>query len=461
MRLPLNIENNESLAHALVSATLGSAGVHIAGMAVTFLVGVQLARYLGAEGYGVFGIVMAVVALLAVVAQVGLPQLLTRELASHAVPATDAQGSAHVKGALVWFATIVAGASAVIVALGWLGMRLWPSAAGGAFAAALFWGLVNVPLLALLNLGVAAVRGYHRVIAAQFYGSLLRPMLFAMFLLVAAGTAAVNPANAIAVQAFAGLVALLVCAFHVWRITPLRVREAVPKHRMGFWIGSAAPLTGTEILRVLEGHYAVLLLSTLAALDEVGSFRVAVAVGGFVGLPSTLVNVVVMPYIASLHSAGDHLRLQSVAAGGALMMFASTLSITVGIYLFGEPLLTAVFGTEFSAAWAPLALMGIAYTINGYFGSAATMLNMCGQERTVVLAHCVGLSIGVVITVALYGALGVTAAAVAMIGTEAAKGAWMARVAYRRLSVDVTILGSGRLFSALRPSVPRAGSGRR
>src|SRR3954451_21338917 len=81
-RLPWNLGDRRSLARRLAEATLGSACVRMAGMLVTLLVGVQLARRIGPEGYGIYGTVMAIVALLVVPAQLGLPQLLTRELSA-------------------------------------------------------------------------------------------------------------------------------------------------------------------------------------------------------------------------------------------------------------------------------------------------------------------------------------------------------------------------------------------
>jgi hypothetical protein len=89
-QLPFNLGNGESLGRKLIGATVGSAGVRLAGMAVTFLVGVQLARYLGPAGYGIYGSVMAVVTLLAVAARNLRPQKRARSEHS-AAPARRAE----------------------------------------------------------------------------------------------------------------------------------------------------------------------------------------------------------------------------------------------------------------------------------------------------------------------------------------------------------------------------------
>src|SRR5690606_41939833 len=86
------------LGPVLVKAVTGSAGLRIAGMGFGFLVGVQLARGLGAEGYGTYGVAMSIIALLTVPTEFGLPQLLTREVASAQVR----QDWARMRGILRW-----------------------------------------------------------------------------------------------------------------------------------------------------------------------------------------------------------------------------------------------------------------------------------------------------------------------------------------------------------------------
>ncbi|MFV0279919.1 MAG: hypothetical protein ACK5JM_04050, partial [Rhodoblastus sp.] len=55
-----------SLRAQIIGALIGGAGVRLAGVAVTFLVGIQLARHLGPAEYGVYGTVIAVTSIAAV-----------------------------------------------------------------------------------------------------------------------------------------------------------------------------------------------------------------------------------------------------------------------------------------------------------------------------------------------------------------------------------------------------------
>ena len=433
-RIPFNLKDRDSLAGKLVKATLGSAGVRIVGMALTFLVGVQLARYLGPAGYGVYGTVMAIVTLLLVPAQLGLPQLIARDIPAALVE----RDFAKVKGTLIWFTLAVLIASIAIVAVGIAGSVLTSGKQGPSLGSAYYWGLAAVPLIALSNLGAGALRGFHHIVGAQYYEALVRPATLACLLfLVSRHSGGVSPAAALALQALATLVALAHCIWHVLGVCRAGgLRHAGAATRPSSWLKSAVPMTGTEMMRALEGQYPILIIGLLASIVDVGLFRVALSAAGFFGLPASLINVVVMSYVATLHAEGDRARLQLLATGSAVVMLACTLALTAVIYFFGAELIALFFGEAFRSAWPVLVALGIAYTVNAFFGSAATILNMTGQERVVATAYVAGLVVGIALTLALLGPLGIAGAGVAAIASELVKGGIMWFSAIQRLDVD-------------------------
>lgn len=451
MRLPLNLGDRSSLARQLVAATLGSATVRIVGMAMTFLIGVQLSRYLGPGGYGVYGTVMAVVALLLMPAQLGLPQIMTRD-----IPAAMAERDfTKVKGALIWFTLFVLLASSVLVTLGIVGFRLLCGEQSALPYAAYYWGLAAVPLFALSSLAAGVLRGFHRVVSAQFYDALFRPATFAcLIFLIGSQTGGLSPASALALQVISISIALALSIWQILVCMTAEVRNASVVKRPSGWLTSAGPITGTEIIRALDGQYAVLLLGILATIEDVGLFRVALSAAVLFGLPSTLINLVVMPYVAQLNASSDQPRLQLLATSSALAMLAGTLSMTAVIYLFGAPLIAFVFGEAFRSAWPVLVALAIAYSINAFFGSSAIILNMSGQERMVTIAYLCGLATGIALSCVLIGPLGIVGCGVALMGSEFVKGAILWRTAFRRMDIDIAATSVIRLRESLRGSTP-------
>ena len=111
-------------------------------------------------------------------------------------------------------------------------------------------------------------------------------------------------------------------------------------------------------------------------------------------------------------------------------------TITFAIALFGEPLLALVFGDAYRPAFWPLVLIGLAFSVNGFFGSTTTLLNMCGNERAVTLAYATGLGFGAALTMLLVGKFGILSAGLGTIASEIVKGSIMWTVAVRSMTID-------------------------
>jgi O-antigen/teichoic acid export membrane protein len=236
-------------------------------------------------------------------------------------------------------------------------------------------------------------------------------------------------------QAGTGALVVAACAFHVYRVLPSDLKNVSSGPFERRLIASAPPMAGTETLRVLDGQYAIVLLSLLAPFGDVGLFRVALSLAGFVGLPSTLVSLVVMSYIAELHRAGDRARLQKIARASAIVCFSSTLIMTLGLYLFGETIIMILFGPEYAGAWLPLVLISFAFTIHGFFGSQATILNMAGEERAVLSAFVLSTVIGIAVTVLLFPVVGFYSAAIAAVLSYSAQSIFLHTRARQRLGL--------------------------
>lgn len=112
----------DGLGALLIKASIGSAGLRVTSMLLSFLVGVLLARNLGPSGYGIYALVMAIIALLTVPTEFGLPSLVTREVAV----ARAEKDWGRIRGVLSWANTVVAilSLSLLGVTAGWVSINL-------------------------------------------------------------------------------------------------------------------------------------------------------------------------------------------------------------------------------------------------------------------------------------------------------------------------------------------------
>lgn len=426
----------------LIKAVIGSAGLRIAGMFFGFLVGVQLARGLGVEGYGIYGLAMSIIALLTVPTEFGLPQLLTREVAAMQV----AKDWGRLRGILKWSSKTVLLTSAAIA----IAVMVWLAAAerdlNSPLAMTLIVGLFMVPLVALGGLRGATLRGLQHIVKGQLPDTLVRPASFSLLLFVVPLlTVPLNPALAMALGWVSAAFAFGVAAAMLRKNLPPEIHDAIPHIQSRAWWSSTLPMALTEGMRVLQGHLVILLLGGMATVAMVGIFRVASSVALLVAVPATLLNVVGAPIIARLHAQGDRARSQRFLSWVALGMVGGTLLLTLPFIVAGVPLLSIAFGVEFGDANSPLLVLCGSAVINGFFGANATLLNMTGHQARVTRASGLSVALLLLVSPPLINSLGVNGAAIA---TALAMLAWnilMWRDARRLLAMDTSLL---RLFKS-------------
>lgn len=421
----------------LIKASIGSAGLRITGMFFGFLVGVQLARGLGVEGYGIYGLAMSIIALLTVPTEFGLPQLLTREVAAAQVN----KDWGRLSGILKWSSSTVLLISTAIM----IAVATWLLATGreldSQLEMTLLAGLVMVPIVALGNLRSAALRGLQHIVKGQLPDTLIRPASYSLLIFLAPILAfPLQPALAMALGAVSAASSLALADIMLRRHLPLEIHKAQPRMQSRAWWSSALPMALTEGMRVLQGHLAILLLGLMTTVAMVGIFRVATSVVLLVTVPVTLLNVVTAPIIARLHAQGDHAKSQRLLSWIALAMVSGTLALTLPFIVAGGPLLSFVFGEEFVNANVVLLVLCGSAVINGFFGANAALLNMSGHQSRVTRASMVSLAIIALTEPPMISIQGAIGAAVATGFSMLTWNILMWRDAKRLLSLDTSLL---------------------
>ena len=396
----------------LIRSLAGSGAVQIAGMAVTFLVGVQLARGLGLEGYGYYGIAMAVVSLASVPGEYGVPRLVVREVAT----ATADDDRPRLFGVLRW-----ADRTGLLIGLG-LAVAVAFAAfmiagPGDAAVTAILWGAPIIPLVALARNRGAALQGLQHVVRGQVPFALVRPLafallLFAMFLALPGAGAR----HAMALNGLTAAIALLVG--HMWLKRRLPARQAAVAASRGNWLKSALSMALADGMRVTQLQLVILLLGVLASASATGLLRVAVSILVAIGLPIAIMNSIVAPVMARLFAEGDRRRLQQMCTHSARWMTVGVVVLTLPFVLWGRPLIGFVFGAEFSPAAVPLLILAGGQIVTACLGLGASLLSMTGHEHRVTRAMAWALLVNVALILALVPLWGAVGGAVAFVGAS-------------------------------------------
>lgn len=149
------ILKDQGLRGQLLRGGIGSIVVNVASTLLAVLVTVVLARALGPEQYGVYAYIFALVSLIAILAQFGLPNLVVRETAK--AQAREQWGL--MRGLWRWTSVTAGLIATVIAALAGIIAWIFADRFNALQLETLGFGLLLVPLIALGNLRGAALRG--------------------------------------------------------------------------------------------------------------------------------------------------------------------------------------------------------------------------------------------------------------------------------------------------------------
>lgn len=429
----------------LVRGGIGSAAVKALGVGLSLAMALVLARVLGAKGYGIYSYVFALVGIMAIPAQFGLPQLVIRETAR-------AQASGDwpaLKGIWRWAGAVAAGLLLLIVTLGGLAAWLLADRFGGIQIATFAWGLALVLALVLSRLRGAALKGLRHVVAGQLPDVVLRPGLLVIFVLAVSALGlggALTPDRAMALHALAAGFAFIVGAVLLRWVWPQEAQSAEPRFQHQAWSAATLPLGLTAGMMVINRQADILLLGVFVDPEQVGIYRIAVQGSMLVAFGLQAVNMVVAPQLTRLHNQGDHQKLQRLVTGSARVSLAVALPLTLVFALFGDGILRVVVGADYMSGSVPLAILAFGQLVNAGMGPVGLLLNMTDQEaivtRTVALAAMVNICTNLVL-IPLWG---ITGAAVATTATVVLWNALLVTAGWNRLKINSTaIAGRGLL----------------
>src|SRR5680860_851939 len=349
----------------IAGGATGSFFLKAVGMLLRFGVGVVLARLLGADGYGIYAYAMALVGLMQVPVQLGLPNLLVREVAAY-----------REKGE---------------------------------------WGLLR-GLLARVHQGVATLRGLRHVILGQIPEFLARPALaFLGFLAlyVGFGPQGVSPVSAVMVQVGVTAIAFLVGAWWVLRRIPEGVRRSAPEYETRVWARKALPFVALAGMGVINQRIDIVMLGLYYPDATVGIYQAVVVGGSLASFGLQAVNTTIAPQISRLWAAQDLVRLQRLATASARISAAVALPVVVVFAALGAPLLGLAFGSEFSAGALALTILAVGQLVSSSFGSVGGFLTMTQYAGLAMRGVGIAAGANVILNALLVPRFGMDGAAVA------------------------------------------------
>jgi O-antigen/teichoic acid export membrane protein len=433
--------NDGTLRHHLARAAAGSAVLALSSKLLMLLTSVVLARWMGAESYGVYVAAMALVLLLTVPTGLGLPTLMIRLLASYRVH--QHWGLMH--GLLNRGHQAVLAASLLMAVMA--AIAIWGLAERTGLGNAATYGLalLLIPLTALGAMRSAALRGLHHVILGQLPENLIMPGLFLALVggwwLMNGGADGLSPQLAISARILATGSAFCIGTWLLLRRIPRAVRQAPPQHETRAWGRAAFPLLFVAGINIVNAQTDVLMLAALRGSESAGVYQAANRGAELVAFSLVIVNFAIQPTLARLYAAGDKVRLQRIATLAARAATAAAVPLAAMMIIWGAPIMGTVFGTDFARGAVALGILSAAQLVNAFTGPANSLLDMTGHQDDTLKAMIAGMLTNIELNALLIPLWDTAGAAIATGTSPIVWNVLLVMLARLRLGVDATAAG--------------------
>lgn len=424
-------------------AALLTAGVQVVGRISALLLGIILARTLGTDGYGIYAYVFAVMSLLLVGAEMGVPVLAMREVSAFLAR----EQWASLRGVIIRSLQFVLVVSLLVAVIAGLAIESVDLSRQTDKAASLLIMLLILPMTALTSVLNSSLRGMNWVVGGQWLEAVLRPLIVICLvgIIFHFEPAWREPQYAMLCQLLAAAIVLVVFSFILRRKVSAVSHRVTPKYETVRWLRDALPFTLIGGASVINGQADLVMLGWLTTNEEVGVYRVATQGALLVAFGLQAINTVVASRFAQLYSVDDKKSLEELARHSSKLVFIASLPIAAIFFVWGGDIAATVFGIGFEEAYLPLVILAVGQLINAAFGSVGFLLNMTGYERETAKTLWQTSVLNIVLNAALIPTYGTVGAAIATALSLAVWNALLYLKVRTRLGINSTFIGGARI----------------
>lgn len=395
---------------SIFRAFLGTAGAQLFGKGMMLISGILFARALGPEDFGRYGFVMSIIYIAVLPTIAGLPQLIIREISLYRVE----KEFGLIRGLVKWAMKHVIYISllTILLILFLIYQKLWDEITSGLIISA----LIIIPLKGLISKQCAVINGFQRPELAQFPMQILAPVitLCTVSVLYFFFDILLSSRTLIYIQIVTHITAVLLSFILFVSVLRSDNVHSEPSYQIERWHKALLPFAVLTVVGTMNSELATVMLGFLGSEESVGYFRVAMTGTTLLAIGLQAVNAVSGPRIASMYRQQNLEGTQEILSQSVKLGAVSSVPFAILLILFGEFLISLLFGKDYAPAANLLSILCIGQIFNVCMGSVGLVLNMTGNEKYTLRAQLITLVLTVGLLVGLIPPYQATGAAIAV-----------------------------------------------
>ena len=386
-----------------------------------------ISQELGAEGYGIYGFVTALSAMLAVFCTFGSDQMLVREIAKKEEKEDDKNLAIAVSST-----TFLSFSVTLILTTFFCVLYLINEDVIWAYVAS------AIPIQVVRKLLVGIARGYGRVVSARFSEVIVQPAIALSLVFLLNLLDKLNLLYLIVAIIISYVISSAYSAFKL-RDKAHKLITKFDKVDIKFWMFTATPFLGMAFSNTLIVYADRVMLGILHSYTETGIYLVAARNASLLMVCFGCIQFVVGPKIAKL-SQGSTIELQSMANLHVLLLIALGFVVMVPLFLLSD-FLISLFGDEFSNSKDALFVLLISYFLMFLGGAPTQYLFMMGASKVALKIIVAAMVFNITLNLILipeYGAYGASIATGVSLMVKAVLGTI---ILFRKTGIHSSVFG--------------------
>jgi O-antigen/teichoic acid export membrane protein len=387
-----------------------------------------LARSMVPREYGTYCYALSVVPLLAVVANLGLPNAAIR-----IVPQYLALGErGRVKGFVRSSWIIVMSASLlvtlVLLPLSWFCLD-------GDLRTSLIFAVPMLFGLSVLHLLQSTLRAHKHIAASQLPEQCVVPLvLIAAALAFGISGVAITGSRILFVHAMTLAVVGIGVMWFVTKLLRPQMVDVRAQYELREWLNLSVPLAFSSGIWILLTRVDILLIGVTLGSAQVAAYAVPLKLAALMYLGMTALDSILSPMLAEHQARGNQRDIQRLVTTTANWTLLGTIPLFVAFTLFAAPILS-LFGSEYRASTNILLILITGQLSTLLVGPVDSVLTMMGHHRAYVrILATTGLGTIILMPAGIYFGGLEGAACVASVSLIIWK-IWLARFAYVRIGI--------------------------
>lgn len=373
---------------------------------LTLLLSILLARFLGADDYGIYSFIGALIPILALPITAGLSNLIIREVSIYKYYNLYDKLNGIIRFSFIY---VFFGSSLLIL----LFLILSDLFADYQYFYYIFISIFCIPFISIDSIRYGFCVGIKKPIFAQLPDLLIRQVILVFIIILYISYGVLSLSLLVKTQFFIFLFIGILSVIFLYIFYPKKCGK-IKKYNFKKWINSLISLSLSSILIVLNSQLSVLMLGFLGSGEQVAAIKISEKGAQLVAIYTLIVNVIMSPYFVELFNDKKILILEKKAKYSARIAFLLSFISALFLFLWGKEIISFVYGYEYGdLAYRPLCILLFGQIIMVSFGVVENLLAMCNFEREIILPQIISFSTNLILSILLIPKIGVVGAAIA------------------------------------------------